>query len=35
MQTAQSLPGALKMDEKAQVLTSEDQRYTGHTQVGT
>ena len=27
-----SLPGALKMDEKAAVLTAEDQRYTGHSQ---
>ena len=34
VESARSLPGALKMDEKAHVLTSEDQRYTGHTQVG-
>ena len=27
-----SLPGALKMDEKAAVLTAEDQSYTGHSQ---
>ena len=33
MKTAQSLPGALKMDVKAHVMTSEDQRYTGHSQV--
>lgn len=33
IKTAQSLPGALKMDVKAHVMTSEDQRYTGHSQV--
>ena len=30
--TSHSLPGALKMDEKAAVLTAEDQSYTGHSQ---
>ena len=30
--TSHSLPGALKMDEKAAVLTAEDQSYTGHFQ---
>jgi hypothetical protein len=32
METSQSLPGALKMDEGAAVHSAEDQRYTGHAQ---
>ena len=32
LETSQSLPGALKMDEGAAVHSAEDQRYTGHAQ---